>query len=545
MMAIRRCPYCKAIIDESQKYCNNCGTQLLFPQDEEIEEDIKGEKIRDDDFRDAEPSEEEELPDKEEIDLEKLLEADVPFPDDLGEGETDEIELSSNPIITPAPKPRAEAKPKAAKKSAARPAPGPKPEPEPEPSPLIPAAAKREEPPAEAEEIRVERENERSRSSVFEDADEVAPEEERPDLEDAEAGLEPAHAAAGTGSEDDRALVKEPEESVPQDADEPGDEEEMSEPGSVGGREDEDLVGDKIEDEGGLLGDEEAEEADEIEEAEEEELGAPPPGDRAFEPEDKDAAADDRREKAKAAEEAEESDEYRDEAETRAEIARLIAALEKKHKKIPLSLEEKKIIAPLEETSGLPAWAQSSKITRDVETEADEETGRKGGAGSFAPGDTMDFEEEVMRDAGRHDSKPTIGIPETLSKIEIPGRREPDTDELEETITEEPERKIGGSEPDEAGEDETEPVPSFVFQRRLGFFGFLRAAVYDLFFVALLWFAGVWLASRILTLPVFSFVTRAAVPLGLFFGVLLLGYLFLFLFFLGETLGRRLVASKD
>jgi len=46
-MAITRCPYCHAITDESDKYCNNCGTQLLFPEDEEIEEDIPGEKILD------------------------------------------------------------------------------------------------------------------------------------------------------------------------------------------------------------------------------------------------------------------------------------------------------------------------------------------------------------------------------------------------------------------------------------------------------------------------------------------------------------------
>lgn len=46
-MAIRRCPYCKAIIDESLEYCSNCGTQLLFPEDEAIEEDIPGEKIID------------------------------------------------------------------------------------------------------------------------------------------------------------------------------------------------------------------------------------------------------------------------------------------------------------------------------------------------------------------------------------------------------------------------------------------------------------------------------------------------------------------
>ena len=44
-MAITRCPYCHAIIDENDKYCNNCGTQLLFSEDEEIEEEIPGEKI--------------------------------------------------------------------------------------------------------------------------------------------------------------------------------------------------------------------------------------------------------------------------------------------------------------------------------------------------------------------------------------------------------------------------------------------------------------------------------------------------------------------
>jgi|GEM_PF-3338751 len=46
-MAITRCPYCHAIIDENDKYCNNCGTQLLFPEDDEVDEEIPGEKIID------------------------------------------------------------------------------------------------------------------------------------------------------------------------------------------------------------------------------------------------------------------------------------------------------------------------------------------------------------------------------------------------------------------------------------------------------------------------------------------------------------------
>ncbi len=46
-MAITRCPYCHAITDENDKYCNNCGTQLLFTEDEQVEEEIPGEKIID------------------------------------------------------------------------------------------------------------------------------------------------------------------------------------------------------------------------------------------------------------------------------------------------------------------------------------------------------------------------------------------------------------------------------------------------------------------------------------------------------------------
>jgi uncharacterized protein with PIN domain len=48
-MALKKCPYCQAIIDEKIEYCSNCGTQLLFPEDESIEEDIPGDKIIEDD----------------------------------------------------------------------------------------------------------------------------------------------------------------------------------------------------------------------------------------------------------------------------------------------------------------------------------------------------------------------------------------------------------------------------------------------------------------------------------------------------------------
>ncbi len=60
IMAIRRCPYCKAIIDEGSEYCSNCGTQLLFPEDESVEEETPGEKIVDEDVQEEDTSPTEE-----------------------------------------------------------------------------------------------------------------------------------------------------------------------------------------------------------------------------------------------------------------------------------------------------------------------------------------------------------------------------------------------------------------------------------------------------------------------------------------------------
>jgi RNA polymerase subunit RPABC4/transcription elongation factor Spt4 len=49
IMGIKRCPYCRALISDEDQYCKNCGTQLLFPEDEDVEEEIPGDKIIEDD----------------------------------------------------------------------------------------------------------------------------------------------------------------------------------------------------------------------------------------------------------------------------------------------------------------------------------------------------------------------------------------------------------------------------------------------------------------------------------------------------------------
>lgn len=77
-MGIKRCPYCRALISDRDQYCKNCGTQLLFPEDEGIEEEIPGDKIIEDDRQkgDSEILSGEE-PDKEESEQEKELEEEL------------------------------------------------------------------------------------------------------------------------------------------------------------------------------------------------------------------------------------------------------------------------------------------------------------------------------------------------------------------------------------------------------------------------------------------------------------------------------------
>ncbi len=88
-MAIKRCPYCKAIIDEDDKYCDNCGTQLLFPEDEFVEEEIPGDKIVDEEEPEEETTEEEAT---EEQELEGELEDEEEFLEDGEEGREEEVE---------------------------------------------------------------------------------------------------------------------------------------------------------------------------------------------------------------------------------------------------------------------------------------------------------------------------------------------------------------------------------------------------------------------------------------------------------------------
>jgi hypothetical protein len=413
-VAIRRCPYCKAIIDESQKYCNNCGTQLLFPEDDLSEEPIKGEKILDEDFKDEgekgfdEPADDLGL-EREDIDLEAVLKGAGHFPDEpaIGRGGGEFKREPSAPISEMPPEPS---------------------------SP--PAPARR--PPR------------------------------------------PRKKTESAGPKND----------------------------------------------------------------------------------------------------------------TREEIARLIAALEEKEKKseeptaapLPSSPPEEDLKTPLDQPflepesappkesfqipGEEPARAASSwedflkkPVTTDLENgplpgafEADEENDSDAGiemgeqSGHVTAGDTMDFEAEVFRHTPPPMSSPTrMGIPEGVSgdSMRLPRLDdgiEPEADEeprFSRDVEFRPQEAVPAAvETAEAAEEETPPL-------RLGFFRKIGALLFDFIFIGAICLASLWLAARLMDVALFDLIKTARVPIGLYFLVLLFGYFFLFLFFLGETLGDRIASRRS
>ncbi len=425
-MAIRRCPYCKAIIDESQKYCNNCGTQLLFPEDEFVEEEIKGEKIVDEDvpevaddkFEKSLLPDEDEEGEKEEIDLEEVIEGGASFPDEEQKEEEikgeviEEEEVEEEEILEPDEAPVEEKLGKSAGEGAGdaeSPEPAAGPEPDEEDHDRFPAWLRPE--------VKAE--------PIAPPAEELAEEEREPE--------------------------------IPKDVTE--EEAQAGEP-----------------------------------------LGAEP------------------------------------ETDTKEEIARLIAALEKRHKKAALSEEEKKALATIEESGDLPPWAQEAGRAESGEIGAlviDEGLEEK----SPLPGDTMDFKrEEVTSGAGKMTPpRSTAGLPESVA-------RKRDTEDIEETNTKDIEEDVF-----ELRTPAAEKRDSAVERppRRLGFLSRIKAILYDLALIALLWLVGVWLASRLMAVSLPALLAAAPVPLVFLFVVFLGGYLFLFLFFFGETLGGRLSAPRD
>jgi len=96
---------------------------------------------------------------------------------------------------------------------------------------------------------------------------------------------------------------------------------------------------------------------------------------------------------------------------------------------------------------------------------------------------------------------------------------------------------------------EEAPKPKKIRVKRkshpVGFSDWIRARIFDVVFVSVLWFVALWIASQVIGISVFQVLSGSTPVALIFLGVLLLIYFFFFLYFLGETLGNYLFSSDE
>jgi len=421
-VAIRRCPYCKAIIDESQKYCNNCGTQLLFSEDGLAEEPIKGEKIVDEDFPEDNGLEKsldsaESASELEEIDLEAVLSGSEYFPGEAKPA-SETVRNSAETI------PQEDIRPAGEDNKTA------------EKTPRRASRAGRKTPPA------------KSKAEADSDTkDEIA-----------------RLIAALDDKEKTRSRTAESP-----DGDEP-------------------VIGP-------------SQEAEEI-------VGQI-------------AAEDDRPEAA--------SPKY--------ELGRP-AAPKDDEDELPISMK----LDEVSDEAESPAAFRMEKLPEPDDLEPAFEAP----VSSFTPGDTVDFQNEVLARTPLMVPPPTrppdstlMGVPERITRedlfLPLDGKEEA------------PEIRFGdGSIPSLPAAPATSEISDDEEPRqRLGIFRKSASVLFDFLFVGALWFVSFWLASLLMATDTLMLIEAAKIPAGLFLTVLLGSYFFLFLFFLGETLGDRIVSPRE
>jgi hypothetical protein len=221
-----------------------------------------------------------------------------------------------------------------------------------------------------------------------------------------------------------------------------------------------------------------------------------------------------------------------------------------------------------------PAFPSEPEKPEEIEEpeKAEEELGSREERPESPVGDTMDFQNEVLRESReKFPPIPTMGIPETVASIPAPlpfdvpagevevkkqleaiappekpvvRRPEPMAEEkaADRELVRKAREKIEEAVKSEEIRDEKPSVRAPVV--RLGFFRRIKATIFDLLVVGVFWAGAAALAAHFLSLPILDLVIVAAVPLGILFAVLLTVYLFMFLLFLGETPGGRLVMPK-
>ena len=133
-----------------------------------------------------------------------------------------------------------------------------------------------------------------------------------------------------------------------------------------------------------------------------------------------------------------------------------------------------------------------------------------------------------------------MGIPERITREEIfNGRDERETPP--ESVFDDLRLRPDAATPATAELMDEEPLPT----RKLGFFRKTAALIFDTVFIAAIWALTLWLAAKLLGIALPDLVASAPVAAGILLAALLGSYFFLFLFFLGETLGDRMASRKS
>ncbi len=534
-MAITRCPYCHAIIDENDKYCNNCGTQLLFPEDEETDEEIPGEKILDaeveekdytidepegekrprsaaDDDEDVDERLEEEMRDRaaetalDEIVAEGGLEEggddvteevilvdelkDTGLPDTAGAGE---IEAKTGEDLVGVGDEEREQNEDASEK-------------EEEAEEEAGEAAG-----AEAEEEEDEEEDEKDKEGREIEAEQESEEKEE-EAEEEEGGEEDRERERDTGAQ---VLEVESLERPPETED----------------------VGTAAPDE---------------EEPEVEYLSVPTA--------DGEAGPEEVASPRSVTFDTQELEGIGQTVElSKDKVERLVAGMAEKG-----AAAEPAAVAmetPREPTGSLPPWASGMKGAPVFPPDSATIEGR---SALRERGPTPEETEEVEIFPKRRSPDSTLGLPERVGQSPLPfERNKPEEDQDEEDAgtgeeTEEetaaapapepgpvrpaaPPEREPGTRRIEAGDEYEEAEPRGPFS----FTVFLKSKAFDLLFVGLFWLVALWLAAHATDRTLFEVLGAVSGPMLLLYGVFVLLYFFLFKFFLGETLGDRLFRPRD
>lgn len=600
-MGIKRCPYCRALISEEDQYCRNCGTQLLFPEDENIEEEIPGDKIIDltdektSDQDDYFPSAEDEIEEEEdEVEVaEGIREMWIELDEEEDEEETEEVIIVDEDNLNLPQNDRletmADINREKEKKKEKTPAEllfqgenTPLLFPEENLTDIINADSEVDRAEKQVVDENITKKVERLKEEILaKDESRDRPDEQRPGFV--------TMAMENLKNEIERELEKE-EESVLQERKGAGlvteiiQELERTERKGKTGQSDErskeydsgvETLREKI-----LASDESRERRDErrpgfvtmaVEslknemegESEEEsvlqEKKSPGPVTEIIqklkrtETGDKIEQSEEKTEEYDGVEEittfsTAELDDIGPTVDLgRRQVEDFFELLENKAKESKESSGSGDKKVQSEETGEFPAWLKevrdesfeqmtAEKSETEEETVFDEET--SGEEIKEKPvGHTIGFPESLTRDSGYFESSDQEAEEEFY-----PGEEVEDEGGLE--ISDEKKRpsRIEPQTADNAGYqiEESESIFS-----TLGFKNYIKAKMFDLFFIGLFWLVSIWLAARSLNSTIFRLLEVATTGLLIYLLILTVSYFFLFYFFIGETIGDRLFKEGD